>query len=57
VDEAWMRRRYDGIDPDEYQGFLDDEDFEYTWYWFGEVRDFYRQAALANRAVIFTVDQ
>jgi len=57
VDETWMRRRYDSIDPDDYQGFVSDEDFEYTWYWFGQVRDFYRQAALANRPVIFTVDQ
>jgi len=57
VDEVWMRRRYDRIDPADYQGFLDDEDFEYTWYWFEQVREFYRRAAAANRAVIFTVDQ
>jgi hypothetical protein len=57
VEETWMRQRYDRIDPTDYQGFLNDEDFDYTWYWFGQVRDFYRRAAAANRAVIFTVDQ
>lgn len=34
-----------------------DEDFKYTWYWFTQVRDFYRKAAAVGRAVIFTVDQ
>jgi len=57
VDETWMRQRYDRIDPTNYQGFLDDEDFEYTWYWFTQVREFYRQAAEAHRPDIFTVDQ
>ncbi|GLI01000.1 hypothetical protein Pa4123_62760 [Phytohabitans aurantiacus] len=57
VDESWMRQRYDRIDPADYQGELDDEDFGYTWSWFKQVRDFYRQAAGANRAVIFTADQ
>ncbi|GIJ48998.1 hypothetical protein Val02_58840 [Virgisporangium aliadipatigenens] len=57
VDEAWMRERYDRIDPEDYQGELGDEDFEYIWYWFGEVREFYKRAAGAGRAVIFTVDQ
>jgi hypothetical protein len=57
VDERWMRRRYDRIDPADYQGVLSDEDFADTWGWFEEIRDFYRQAAAANRAVSSTVDQ
>ncbi len=57
VERDWMRRRYDQIDPVDYQGVLSDEDFDYTWYWFTRVRDFYRKAAAAHRAVIFTVDQ
>lgn len=52
VTEAWMRDRYDRIDPSDYQGELDDEDFAYTWYWFQETRNFYRRAAAADRAVI-----
>jgi hypothetical protein len=57
VGETWMRQRYDRIDPRNYQGLLSDEDFAYTWYWFTQVRDFYRKAAMANRGVIFTVSQ
>jgi hypothetical protein len=57
VTEAWLRERYDGIDPADYQGELDDEDFEYTWYYFEQMREFYRRAATGGRAVIFTVDQ
>ena len=57
VDQSWMRQRYDRIDADSYQGFISEEDFEYTWYWFEQVRDFYRRAADLNRAVVFTVDQ
>ncbi|GAA3265545.1 YfbM family protein [Dactylosporangium vinaceum] len=57
VNETWMRQRYDRIDPASYQGLLSDEDFAYTWHWFTQVCDFYRKAAVAGRAVIFTVDQ
>lgn len=57
VDQVWMRGRYDRIDAVDYQGVLGDEDFEYTWYWFTQVRDFYVAAAAAGRAVVFTVDQ
>jgi hypothetical protein len=57
VDHVWMRQRYDSIDPTDYQGHLSQEDFDYTWYWFEQVRDFYWQAAAAHRPVIFTVDQ
>jgi hypothetical protein len=39
-----MRQRYDRIDPAGYQRVT-------------KVRDFYRKAAAAGRAVIFTVDQ
>jgi Domain of unknown function (DUF1877) len=57
VDEAWLRERYDSIDADDYQGVLDDEDFDYTWYYLQQVREFYNRAAAAGRPVIFTVDQ
>ncbi|MCY1139588.1 DUF1877 family protein [Actinoplanes sp. Pm04-4] len=57
VDREWMRRRYDRIDATEYQAELSDEDFDYTWHWFTQVRTFYLKAAAAGRAVIFTVDQ
>jgi hypothetical protein len=57
LDQQWMRQRYDGIDPTNYQGHLSSEDFDYTWYYFEQVRAFYRQAAAAQLPVIFTVDQ
>ncbi|WP_433383253.1 DUF1877 family protein [Actinoplanes sp. CA-142083] len=57
VTEAWLQERYDTIDADDYQGVLDDEDFQYTWQYLQEVREFYKRAAAAGRSVIFTVDQ
>lgn len=57
VGEAWLRERYDAIDPADYQGVLDDEDFEYTWHYLQDVREFYQRAAAAGRSVVFTVDQ
>jgi hypothetical protein len=56
VTKVWMRKRYDSIDPDEYEFELGDEDFDYTWHWFLVVRRFYKKAAEAGRAVVFTVD-
>jgi len=57
VDEAWLRERYDLIDPNDYQGVLEDEDFEYTWHYLQDLREFYKRAAAGGRSVIFTVDQ
>ncbi len=51
-----FRRRYDAINPLSYDGELDDEDFDYTWAWFTNVRDLYRRAAQDGRYVLFSVD-
>ena len=40
-----------------YDGPISDDDFEYTWEYFVEVRNFYAKAASENRAVVFFVDQ
>jgi hypothetical protein len=57
VTKAWMRRRYSQIDPEEYDEVeMGDEDFDYTWTNFLDVRRFYKKAAKAGRAVLFTVD-
>jgi hypothetical protein len=56
IDKEWMRRKYDAIDPDDYDGELSDEDFEYTWSNFLDVQAFYQKAAKHDRAVVFTVD-
>ena len=56
--EDWMRERYSSLlKPDDYDGEIGDEDFDYAWTWFENVRDLYRKAAASGRAVIFTVDQ
>jgi len=55
--EAEFRKRYDAIDPDEYDGAHGSEDFEFTWGAFVDVRELYRKAAEAGRSVVFTVDQ
>jgi hypothetical protein len=54
VDRTWLRRRFDAFDDPDYAGTHDDEDFDYTWDGFVDVRDFYDRAAAAGRAVIFT---
>ena len=57
VTKAWLRKRYDKIDPDDYDEVeMGDEDFRYTWDNFLAVRRFYKKAAEVGRAVIFTVD-
>ncbi len=55
VTKKWLRQQYALIDPEDYEFELDEEDFAYTWASFLEVRRFYRRAASADRAVIFTV--
>jgi hypothetical protein len=53
IDEPWLRARFGDFD-DDYAGAADEQDFEYTWSSFAEVRAFYQRAAAAGRAVIFT---
>jgi hypothetical protein len=55
ITESWLREQYFSIPQDDY-GVLSDNDFQYTWMWFQEVRDFYKKASDEDRAVIFTVD-
>lgn len=55
--EEEFRKRYDAIDPDDYDGPQGPEDFESTWSWFLGVRELYKKAAAAGRSVVFTVDQ
>jgi hypothetical protein len=57
VSEADFRRRYDAIDPADYDGQISAEDFAYTWDWFQNVRDLYLLAATEGLFVLFTVDQ
>lgn len=52
-----LRVRYDAIDAASYDGELGDEDFDYTWAWFTNVRDLYSRAAQEGRYVLFTASQ
>lgn len=57
VTNDWFRDRYFSLlRPDDYNGEIGDEDCDYTWDWFENVRSLYKKAASAGRAVIFTVD-
>ena len=49
--------RYRAIDAEDYGMALSDDDCEYTWEWFQEVRRLYSRAAEAGRYVLFTADQ
>lgn len=57
IDEETLRRRYFALDEKAYGYPLSEDDCDYVWDWFQNVRDFYQRAAAANRHVIFTVDQ
>lgn len=43
IDEEWMRRKYFAIDPNDYGFPLTEEDFEYTWSWFEELRSSFKR--------------
>jgi hypothetical protein len=65
IDEAWFRAQYFALDRNPHGSGVHryeapefgEQDFEYTWSYFCEVRDFYRRAAERGLAVIFAVDQ
>lgn len=64
IDQPEFRRRYFGlkksflgIDRTEYEGEIGEEDFEYSWAYFEEMRSFYAKVAAADRAIVFAIDQ
>jgi hypothetical protein len=52
-----FRNRYFKIDKDLYGFETTEEDFDYTWTWFSQSREFWKQATEDNRYVLFTADQ
>ncbi|MCU0658732.1 MAG: YfbM family protein [Polyangiaceae bacterium] len=56
VTKAWFRGRYQGLASTQYRRYMSDEDLEYTWENFKGLRVFFRRAASAGRAVLFTTD-
>ena len=57
ITETEFRERYSAVDPESYGYPKSDEDFEYTWSSFQDVREFWLHAASEGRFVLFTVDQ
>ncbi len=55
VTKEWMEQQYRKLSQTDY-GFVSDEDFDYTWTNFEELRGFFAKAAKAGRAVLFTTD-
>ena len=52
-----LRAGYDAMDAKAYGFEPSDEDFEYTWGWFEDVRTLYYTADRLGRHVLFSADQ
>jgi hypothetical protein len=57
ITEQEFHRRYFAMDQESYEYPLSEEDYQYTWGWFQNVRDLYQRAARDGRCVLFEVDQ
>jgi hypothetical protein len=52
-----FREKYDTIDEKKYDSPKAEDDFEYTWDWFGKVLKLYEKAAAEDLYILFTADQ
>ncbi len=52
-----LKKKFLWFDRTDYDGPIDEQDFEYSWSYFAEMRTFYSKAASAGRATVFSVDQ
>lgn len=57
ITKEWFREHYYKIDEEDYGFPLDEEDFEYTWYWFCDSLPFWERATREKKYVLFTADQ
>jgi hypothetical protein len=57
VTEDVFKTKYFQIDKASYGLDTSDEDFDYTWTWFTQSRDFWKLASEEKRYVLFTADQ
>jgi Domain of unknown function (DUF1877) len=57
ISEDQFRQRYFAINAKDYDAELGEQDFEYTWQWFQDVRALFQRAAAENLHVLFTADQ
>lgn len=52
-----LRKRFLWFDRTDYDGPIDEEDFEYSWEYFEFMKAFFTRAAAAGRSTVFTADQ
>ncbi len=57
VDRDWFRNRYQKLASTDYEGPLNEQDFEYTWESFVDARSLFLRAGTARRAMLFTASQ
>jgi hypothetical protein len=57
IDQEWFREKYFALDQAQTGYEVDEDDFEVTFGYFGELKQFFQKTAESGRAVIFTVDQ
>ena|SRR5438270_5086242 len=54
IGKAWVRKKFFALDPDLCLYPINEDEFEYTWYWFKKLRGLFAKAAAEGRAVLFT---
>jgi hypothetical protein len=57
VTQPWLRERFARLPAHGYAGLVDEDAFDYTWYWFELMRAFFRKTADEGRQIVFTADQ
>jgi hypothetical protein len=57
ISVAALVANYRKLPDTDYRGSYGDEDFQYTWDYFTNVRNLYSKAADAGRGVVFVLDQ
>jgi hypothetical protein len=56
LDVHWLVQRYRNLESSGYTSLITNEDFDYAWENFTNVRNLYSKAAAATRAVVFVAD-
>ncbi|MGD0770296.1 MAG: DUF1877 family protein [Tepidisphaeraceae bacterium] len=56
IEPQWLIQRYRNLESSGYTGLITNEDFDYAWENFTNVRNLYSKAAAATRAMVFVAD-
>ncbi|MEW6126560.1 MAG: YfbM family protein [Acidobacteriota bacterium] len=57
ISKQQFRKSYFKIDPEKYGALVDEQDFEYSWSYFENLRIFWETASSEGRYILFTADQ